>query len=233
MTTLLKSDSRASRAPPTPPSFLSSSRMRPQRPRLMAAEIHGGATAQSLAEARPRAVSRDAKGKRPEAAVSTLENKCCISAREIPRGKADAASSHCSAVISRSPGFVNSKRASANGSPAASSLRRRRANTREQPCCESETRRSAAVRPLRFCDAHVKKVAPRLMSTMVRVPDRSCELPRACAAGPGSGGMPGGAAGDPGLPGSGGMPGGMGGASGPEGCGGGARGAPKVLANSA
>mmetsp|Transcript_112436 Transcript_112436/g.350402 ORF Transcript_112436/g.350402 Transcript_112436/m.350402 type:complete len:240 (-) Transcript_112436:844-1563(-) len=239
MTTLLKSDSRARTAPPTPPNFLRSSRMRVQSPRPMAAEIQGGAVAQSAAAAFATTASKAEMWRRPAPSVSTLENSCCISAREMPRGSAEAVSSHCSAVISRSPGLVNKSSASPTGRPAASRRRRSLESTRRQPCCERETRPAADAMPLSCWDAQVKKVLSKLMSTMVKVPPKVApKAPkvapkswRAVCPLPGSGGIPGGTG--VGEPGNGAMPGGAAGAGGAEGGAGGARGAPKVLANSA
>mmetsp|Transcript_51596 Transcript_51596/g.154198 ORF Transcript_51596/g.154198 Transcript_51596/m.154198 type:complete len:238 (+) Transcript_51596:848-1561(+) len=237
MTTLLKSDSCASTAPPTPPSFLRSSRMRAQSPRPMAAEIQDGTAPQSVPADFATAASKAETFSRPAPWVSTLEKSCCISAREVPRGSAEAMSSHCSAVISRSPGFVNRSIASATGSPAASRRRRSRERTRRQPCEESETRPAADAWPPSICvEVQVKKVLSRFMSTMVSVPRvaaKSCGGPDGGATCPfsGSGGMPGGTGAD--EPGSGGMPGGVLGDEGARDAGGGARGAPKVLANSA
>mmetsp|Transcript_124597 Transcript_124597/g.240446 ORF Transcript_124597/g.240446 Transcript_124597/m.240446 type:complete len:230 (+) Transcript_124597:984-1673(+) len=229
--------------------------MRPHNPRRIAAEIQGGAVVQSAAETRPMHPSSAVREMRPVSATSTLRKICCISAREMPSGKEEATSSHCSAVRSRSPGLMKSATASAIESPDASNRRRKRAKTRAKPSGESDTRGTCPFTPRRSIEVHVKNVMA-LMSPMVRVPARSTigagELGTGAA--PGRGAIPGGrlggdrlcagdAAAGGGMPigsiGSGAMPGGAAGRGGPgvaaAGCGAGRAGmvTAKTCTNSA
>mmetsp|Transcript_41476 Transcript_41476/g.98838 ORF Transcript_41476/g.98838 Transcript_41476/m.98838 type:complete len:240 (-) Transcript_41476:519-1238(-) len=238
MITRLKAPSGASREPPAQ-RRCSSELMRLHRPLwVIAAEIQVGGLQQSSEFARAMPCSSVVSATLPELSASTFRKSCCISAREVPRGKVDATSSHCSAVSSRSPGRRNSAKASDNAKPAASSLLRSLPKIKAQPCAERDMR-PAFVPCKAELEVQVKNVFSKLISTLPRVPPRV--PPRVAPSGsdgpatPGRGGIPGGA-GAADMPGSGGIPGGAGGLGGPGGPGGaddgGATGAPKVSRNS-